>query len=63
MLNDKFIRRVIVERIVDTRKYRYTTREKYTGTHHYIQIIRLPIKALGTTDAIDGWKVVAEVGK
>lgn len=45
-----FIERVIRESIVDTRKYRYIVKDG--------KIMRLPIKDLGTTVAINGWEDV-----
>ena len=45
-----FIERVITESIVDTRKYRYIVKDG--------KIMRLPIKDLDTTAAIDGWEAV-----
>lgn len=49
-----FENRIIREGIVDTRKYRYVTRD-YQDT---IAIYRLPLELLDTTAAIDGWELV-----
>ncbi len=57
-LSKAFIERVKKEYIVDTRKYRYTTKECYDATHQWLEIRRLPISALDTTAAIDGWETV-----
>lgn len=57
-MTNTMIDRIIREGIVDTRRYRYTTRETQTA----LEIIRLPIAALGTTAAIDGWEIVKRVG-
>ena len=44
---------------VDTRKYRYVTRcASYDGVNAVVEIMRLPKKSLGTTDAIDKWETV-----
>ena len=51
-----FIERVKNERVVDTRKYRYTL-DDVVGKTPCIK--RLPIGDLDTTAAIDGWEVVA----
>lgn len=40
--------------IVDTKNYRYV----YTSFNDRAAIRRLPIKSLGTTDAIIGWETV-----
>lgn len=45
-----FIGKVISDGIVDTRKYRYIVNDG--------KIMRLPIKDLDTTVAINGWKEV-----
>lgn len=52
-----FVARVIRERIVDTRTYRYTVKD--CGDH--AEIRRLPLDCLDTTAAIDGWEIVAEI--
>lgn len=58
-----FIERVIRERVVDTRKYRYTIKERQTVTEQYAEIRRLPLSDLDTTAAIDGWETVKVIGK
>ena len=40
--------------IVDTKNYRYV----YTSFNNHAAIRRLPIKDLGTTNAISGWETV-----
>lgn len=49
-----FRERVLTERIVDTKKYRYAV----IGDFAEQRIIRIPIAYIGTTKAIDGWEVV-----
>lgn len=56
MLNNELIQHVISERIVDTRRYRYTIRERLSDG--YAEILRIPLNYLGTTKSINGWKVV-----
>lgn len=56
-MTNTMINRIIREGIVDTRNYRYTTRETQTA----LEIIRLPIAALDTTAAIDGWEIVKRI--
>lgn len=55
MLSDNFVARVISERIVDTRRYRYIIKEHRCG---YAEILRINLDYLGTTKSINGWKVV-----
>lgn len=56
-----FMDKVIREGMVDTKAYRYNARVKYTADERILQIKRLPISSLDTTDAIDGWEVVKEI--
>ena len=53
-----FINRVLIERIVDTRNYRYIVEECYNADDQWQEIRRLPIDDLDTTAAIDGWEAV-----
>lgn len=53
-----FITRVMFERIVDTRNYRYVAKECYDHESNWLEIRRLPISDLDTTAAIDGWETV-----
>lgn len=53
-----FVTRVLNERIVDTRKYRYVVVECYDHASQWLEIHRLPISDLDTTAAIDGWETV-----
>lgn len=48
------------EQIVDTKNYRYRTTIKNGADAQTLQIVRLPIGDLDTTEAIDGWEVVYE---
>lgn len=54
-MTNRFLRRVVSESIVDTRKYRYTYN---TGNGN---IERLPLEKLITTDSITDWEVVGNV--
>jgi len=49
-----FIEKVLHERIVDTKQYRYVAKVK--DGKQYIN--RLPVADLDTTTAIDGWETV-----
>lgn len=53
-MNKNFKNRVIKERIVDTKNYRYCVIEE----GNQLLIKKLPIEYLGTTQAINGWKIV-----
>lgn len=54
-MTNRFLRRVVSESIVDTRKYRYTYN---TGNGN---IERLPLEKLNTTDSITDWEIVRNV--
>ena len=59
MMKD-FIERVKREELVETKKYRYIRKEFHDVDSFGIRIERLPLTALGTTDAINGWETVYE---
>lgn len=54
-MTNRFLRRVVSESIVDTRKYKYTYN---TGNGN---IERLPLEKLNTTDSITDWGIVRNV--
>ena len=54
-MTNKFLRRVVDESIIDTRKYRYT----YNAGNGNIE--RLPLEKLNTTYALTDWEVVGNV--
>lgn len=56
MVSNKFVERVISERIVDTRRYRYIIREHLSNG--YAEILRIHLDCLGTTNSINDWEVV-----
>lgn len=58
-MKKEFLERVKLERIVDTRKYRYVLDDDISLERPLIK--RLPIEDLDTTAAIDGWEVVKEL--
>ena len=60
-MKKEFIRRIIREGVVDTRKYRYLAKTVNGAEEQYTAICRLPLGDLDTTAAIDGWETVAEV--
>ena len=57
-MKKEFIEKVIRRGVVDTDKYRYVARE-YPDR---LEVQRLPLSALDTTAALDGWET-AEVVK
>ena len=54
--------RILRESIVDTAKYRYTCREAHDERGQWLEFIRLPLQALDTTAAVDGWEIVKRTG-
>ena len=50
--------RVLRKGIVDTRNYRYITKECRDASEQWLEIRRLPLTSLDTTAAIDGWETV-----
>lgn len=56
-MKKEFIEKVIRECCIDTAKYRYVAK-RYPDR---VEIVRLPLKYLDTTAAIDGWEVVHTV--
>lgn len=54
-MTSKFLKRVINEVIIDTRKYRYT----YNAGNGNIE--RLPLEKLNTTYALTDWEVLGNV--
>lgn len=57
MISKNFARRVVREGIVDTKKYRYVTKEETDG----IAIYRIPVEMLDTTVALGDWELVGIV--
>lgn len=53
-MNKSFIRKVLTERIVDTKTYRYAVREHADR----LDIVRIELCKLGTTAALHDWQVV-----
>lgn len=55
MYKKNFIKKVIKERIVDTKNYRYTAR---TDRDNHERIYRIKINLIGTTEALkeENWK-------
>ena len=54
-MTNRFLRSVVSESIIDTRKYRYT----YNAGNGNIE--RLPLEKLNTTYALTDWEVVGNV--
>lgn len=54
-MTNRFLRRVVSESIIDTRKYRYT----YNAGNGNIE--RLSLEKLNTTGSITDWEVVGNV--
>ena len=62
-MKKEFIKRVIREEVVDTKKYRYVIKWKYFGTCGIIK--RIPLKCLGTTAVLDddNWEFITMIQK
>lgn len=60
-MTKKFIDKVIAERIVDTKQFRYAAIEKRDATKQWIEIQRLPIELIGLTSALDNWDTVITI--
>lgn len=54
-MTNRFLRRVVSESIIDTRKYRYT----YNAGNGNIE--RLQLNKLNTTEAISSWEIVSNI--
>ena len=57
-MKTEFINRVISECIVDTKQYRYIAVYTNNGNEQWVEIHRIPLKSLDTTDTINGWETV-----
>lgn len=60
-MTKEFEQKILRERIVDTRNYRYILKECYDPDGQWAEIRRLPLDKLDTTAAIDGWETVKRV--
>ena len=56
-----FEKRIMRERIVDTKQYRYIITEAHDADKQWAEIKRLPISQLNTTAAIDGWETIKRI--
>jgi len=54
----ELVNRVLKEGVVDTARYRYISQGVNGAARQYRVIKRLPIDALDTTVALDGWETV-----
>lgn len=60
-MKKEFVERVIRERIVDTKDYRYVVEECSGFNEQWLEIRRIKLADLDTTAAIDGWETVARI--
>lgn len=60
-MTKSFESRIMNERIVDTRNYRYIVADCYDDRTQWAEIRRLPIDKLDTTAANDGWETVRRI--
>ena len=61
ILNDEFKARLMQERTIDTKDYRYIVTEEYDNEKQWAEIKRLPLSDLDTTKAIDGWETIERI--
>lgn len=54
MITPNFRKRILDERCVETRKYRYIIAKE----DQHVVIERLPLELIGTTKALDSWEIV-----
>lgn len=54
MITPNFRKRILDERRVETRKYRYIIAQE----GEQVVIERLPLELIGTTKALDSWEIV-----
>jgi len=54
----EFTERVLSERVVDTKTYRYAAKECGDDEKQWLEIRRIRLEKLGTTAALDDWETV-----
>lgn len=54
MISPNFRKRILDERCVETRKYRYIIAQE----NQHVVIERLPLELIGTTKTLDSWEIV-----
>ena len=54
MISSNLRKRILDERCVETRKYRYIIAKE----DQHVVIERLPLELIGTTKALDSWEIV-----
>ena len=62
-MKKEFANKVIRERIVDTKAYRYTCKECQNANEQWLEIRRLPLVKLDTTAALSEWETVYDSRK
>lgn len=60
-MTKEFIDRIMRERIVDTRNYRYVVSEVHNSETQWAEIKRLPLNKLDTTSALTDWETVKKI--
>lgn len=56
-----FINRIMQERTIDTRNYRYIVTEEHDSNNQWAEIKRLPLDKLDTTAALTDWETVKRI--
>lgn len=60
-MKKEFEAKLMQERIIDIKKYRYIVTEEHDADRQWAEIKRLPISQLDTTKAIDGWETIKRI--
>ena len=60
-MTQDFEARLLRERIIDTRNYRYIIAECYDDNAQWAEIRRLPLNKLDTTAALTGWETIKRI--
>lgn len=60
-MKKEFESKLMQERIIDIKQYRYIITEEHDADKQWAEIKRLPISQLDTTAAIDGWETVKRI--
>jgi hypothetical protein len=60
-MRKEFEAKLMQERIIDTKQYRYIVTEEHDAEKQWAEIKRLPISDLDTTKAIDGWETIKRI--
>ena len=60
-MTNAFINRIMQERTIDTRNYRYIVTDEHDGVKQWAEIKRLPLDKLDTTASLTDWETVKRI--